>query len=33
LKEPLEWNATLITGDLAQEIARLKQQPGQDMLI
>jgi dihydrofolate reductase len=33
LKEPLEWNATLVTGDLAQEIARLKQQPGQDMLI
>jgi dihydrofolate reductase len=33
LKEPLEWNATLVTGDLAQEVARLKQQPGHDMLI
>jgi len=28
LKEPLEWNATLIKGDVAQEIARLKQEPG-----
>ena len=28
LKEPLEWNATLIKGDVAQAIAKLKQQPG-----
>jgi len=28
LKEPLEWNARLIKGDVAQEIARLKQEPG-----
>jgi dihydrofolate reductase len=33
LKGPLEWNATLISDDLAQEVARLKQQPGQDILI
>src|SRR5215213_10989053 len=28
LKEPLEWNATLIKGDVAQEITRLKREPG-----
>jgi dihydrofolate reductase len=28
LKEPLEWNATLIKGDVSREIARLKQEPG-----
>ena len=33
LEEPLEWNATLLRGDLAEEIAKLKQQPGQDILI
>jgi dihydrofolate reductase len=33
LEEPLEWNATLLTGDLAEEVAKLKQQPGQDILI
>jgi dihydrofolate reductase len=27
------WNATLIKGDLAEELSRLKQQPGQDMVI
>lgn len=32
-KAPLKWNATLIAGDLAQEVARLKQQPGQDILV
>ena len=32
LKEPLAWNATLIKGDLAQEIGKLKQEPGQDLL-
>jgi dihydrofolate reductase len=31
LKEPLEWNATLIKGDVAQEIARLKQEPGRNI--
>ncbi len=33
LEEPLEWNATLLKGDLAEEVAKLKQQPGQDILI
>jgi dihydrofolate reductase len=32
LKEPLAWNATLIKGDVAQEIGKLKQEPGQDLL-
>jgi dihydrofolate reductase len=32
LREPLEWNATLIKGDIAEEVAKLKQQPGQDIL-
>jgi dihydrofolate reductase len=29
LTGPLPWNATLIKGDVAEEIARLKQEPGQ----
>ena len=29
----MEWNASLIKGDLAEEVSRLKQQPGQDMLV
>jgi len=34
LKEPLEWtNSTLIKGNVAEEVSRLKQQPGQDILI
>jgi dihydrofolate reductase len=34
LEEPLEWNnSTLINGDVAQEITRLKQQPGKDISI
>jgi dihydrofolate reductase len=33
LKEPLEWNGTLLKGELAAEVARLKQRPGQDILI
>jgi dihydrofolate reductase len=33
LKEPLEWNATLIKGDVAKQVAELKDQPGQDILI
>lgn len=32
LEEPLEWNnSTLITGDVAEEIRRLKQQPGKNI--
>jgi dihydrofolate reductase len=33
LEEPLAWNGTLLKGDLVEEVARLKQQPGQDVLI
>ncbi|HEU5439483.1 MAG TPA: dihydrofolate reductase family protein [Ktedonobacterales bacterium] len=33
LEEPLAWNATLIKGDVAQAVAKLKQQPGQDILM
>lgn len=30
----VEWNnSTLIKGDIAEEVARLKQQPGQDILV
>jgi dihydrofolate reductase len=32
LTEPLEWNATLLKGDAAEEIAKLKQQSGKDLL-
>jgi dihydrofolate reductase len=32
LKAPLGWNATLIEGDVADEVAKLKQQPGQNIL-
>ena len=32
LEGPLKWNATLIAGDVAEEVARLKQQPGQNIL-
>src|SRR5215216_2781132 len=32
LKEPLQWNATLIKGDAAEEIRKLKQAPGRDLL-
>ena len=32
LREPLKWNATLIKGDVAEEIAKLKQQPGGPLL-
>ena len=31
LTGPLPWNATVINGDVAAEIARLKQQPGGDI--
>jgi dihydrofolate reductase len=34
LEEPLEWNnSSLIKGDLAEEVTRLKQQEGKDILI
>jgi len=32
-QEPLEWNASLIEGDLAEEVSRLKQEPGKDILV
>jgi dihydrofolate reductase len=28
-----EWNASLIEGDVAEEVSKLKQQPGQDLLV
>lgn len=34
LEEPLEWtNSTLIKGNVIEEVSKLKQQPGQDILI
>jgi dihydrofolate reductase len=34
LQEPLEWNnSTLIEGDVAEGVSRLKQQPGKDILV
>ena len=34
LEEPLEWNnSTLIQGNVAEEVLRLKQQPGKDILV
>src|SRR6266536_558215 len=33
LTEPLEWNATLIAGDTVEEVQRLKQEAGRDLLI
>ena len=32
LKEPLAWNATLIGGDVVEELRKLKQAPGQSLL-
>jgi dihydrofolate reductase len=32
LKEPLTWNASLLTEDVAGAVAKLKKQPGQDIL-
>ena len=32
LKEPLQWNATLIKGDVAEEISKLKQVSGKGLL-
>lgn len=31
--DAVTWNASLITGDVAEEVTKLKQQPGQDLLI
>jgi len=33
LEESLEWNATLIEGDVVDEVAKLKQQSGQDIVM
>lgn len=33
LEEPLEWNANLIKGNLAEEISGLKRRPGKDILV
>ena len=34
LEEPLEWNnSTLIKGDVAEEVSKLKQQDGKDILV
>jgi dihydrofolate reductase len=34
LEEPLEWNnSTPIKGNVAEEVSRLKQQPGKDILV
>jgi dihydrofolate reductase len=33
LQEPLEWNATLVKGDVAGEVSKLKQQSGKDILV
>jgi dihydrofolate reductase len=33
LNEPLAWNGTLLKGDLPEEVATLKRQPGEDLLI
>ncbi len=32
LKEPLQWHATLIKGDVAEAIRKLKQEPGKGLL-
>jgi dihydrofolate reductase len=33
LEAPLEWNSTLLEGDVAEEVRRLKQRPAQDLLV
>jgi dihydrofolate reductase len=34
LEEPLKWsNSTLITGDVAEEVAKLKKPPGKDLVV
>ncbi|MCA9875745.1 MAG: dihydrofolate reductase family protein [Anaerolineales bacterium] len=32
LEEPLQWNATLLKGDVPEEIRKLKQEPGKSLL-
>jgi dihydrofolate reductase len=33
LREPLQWNSTLLKGDVTEDVRKLRQQPGQDLLI
>jgi dihydrofolate reductase len=33
LKEPLDWNSTLLTGEITDAVAKLKEQPGEDILV
>jgi dihydrofolate reductase len=33
LSDPLQWNGQLLKGEVVEEVAKLKQQPGQDLLI
>jgi dihydrofolate reductase len=33
LKEPLEWNASLLEGDTIEAVRSLKQESGRDLLI
>jgi dihydrofolate reductase len=33
LQEPLEWNASLIEGDIAQKVSELKRREGKDILV
>src|SRR5918996_338078 len=33
LQEPLAWNATLLKGDVPQAVARLKEQPGKNIVM
>src|SRR6266513_5366186 len=33
LQEPLEWNSTLLEGEVGDAVAKLKDQPGEDILI
>jgi dihydrofolate reductase len=33
LREPLDWNATLLAGDVTEEVQKLKEQPGHDLLV
>ena len=32
-EEPLEWNATLLQGDVVEAVSNPKEQPGEDVLI
>jgi dihydrofolate reductase len=33
LQDPLEWNSTLLEGDIVEAVATLKEQPGEDILV